>query len=104
MVELQAHCDIGEVAALSRLRDALLMPTAKGSGPESGDPPAGTPLVAITFRAASGDEQLEVHADGRRVDRAAGSEQTRELDAERMGAIRAALAETDWAALPSRLC
>jgi hypothetical protein len=100
VVELEAHCDIGDVAALSHLRDALFMPSAAGEAPGFADPPKGTPLVSVNF----GDELLEVYADGRRIDRAAGTTDERELDADRMGAIRAALAETDWAKLPSRLC
>jgi len=104
VVELEAGCDIGEVAALSRLRDALFMPDARGDAPGGEDPPDGTPLVAIAFRAPGGDEQLDVYADGRRVDRAGGNEKSQELSAGQLGAIRAAVAATDWAALPSRLC
>ena len=104
VVELEAGCDIGEVPALSRLRDALFMPGARGEAPGGENPPEGTPLVAITFRAPGGDEQLDVYADGRRVDRARGSESSQELSARQLGAIRAAVAETDWAALPRRLC
>ena len=48
---------------------------------------------------------LEIRADGRRVDRTpARGEQIQDLDADRMAAIRHALAAEDWAALPTRLC
>jgi hypothetical protein len=100
VVELEVRCDIAEVEALSHLRDALFMPSPAGRAPGFDDPPDGTPLVSVNF----GEELLEVYADGRRIDRAAGTTDERELDADRMGAIRAALAETDWAKLPSRLC
>jgi hypothetical protein len=106
VVELEAECEIGEVKALSRLRDAIFMPSAPPAGrvPKTDDPPKDTPLVSITFDAPNGKETLEVFADGRRVDNAGGRKQTRELDADRMASIRAAVAATDWAALPSRLC
>jgi hypothetical protein len=100
VVELEARCDIGEVAALSHLRDALFMPSPTAERPAADDPPAGTPLVSVNF----GDELLEVYADGKRIDRADGQETERRVDADRVNAIRAALAETDWAKLPSRLC
>lgn len=103
VVELAVPCDMGTVPALSRLRDALFMEGLKGDA-AGADPPAGTPLVAVTFDAPGGREELEVHADGRRVSRAGGKEQTSEVAPGQLGAIRAALAETDWAALPSRLC
>lgn len=104
VVELEALCDIGEVPALSSLRDALFMPGARGEAPAGDPPPDGTPLVAITFKAPGGDEQLDVYADGRRVDRAGGKESSQELSAGQLGAIHAAVAATDWAALPRRLC
>jgi hypothetical protein len=100
VVTLEAHCDIGDVKALSALRDALFMPEATGRRPPGEDPPDGTPLVSVNF----GDELLEVYADGRRVDRANGQETESDVGADRVNAIRAALAETDWAKLPSRLC
>jgi hypothetical protein len=106
-VELEARCEISEVVALDRLRDAIFMPTARPSSntAPAPDPPAGAPLVQITFTTPKGDEVLEVYPDGRRVDRAPGAgERVHELDADRMAAIRQALAETDWAALPARLC
>src|SRR4051812_32991320 len=66
VVTLEAHCDIGEVEALSALRDALFMPDPAAERPGAEDPPEGTPLVSVNF----GDELLEVFADGKRVDRA----------------------------------
>ena len=105
VVELEARCEIGEVPALSPLRDAIFMPTAPSGGRAAGDdPPKDTPLVSITFAAPKGEERLEVFADGRRVDTTGGREREQELDADRMAAIRAAVEQTDWAALPSRLC
>jgi hypothetical protein len=102
VVELEAPCDLAEVAALSKLRDAIFMPSAPpASAPPADDPPADTPLVAVTFGA---DEHLQVFADGRRVDRTPQGETEHELGADRIRAIRAALAATDWAALPQRLC
>jgi hypothetical protein len=106
-VELEARCEIGEVVALDHLRDAIFMPAARPTSGASAtsDPPAGTPLVRITFTTPKGDERLEVYPDGRRIDLApGGDERVHELDADRMAAIRQALAETDWAALPARLC
>ena len=105
VVELEARCEIGEVPALSPLRDAIFMPTAPPGGRAAGDdPPKDTPLVSIAFAAPKGEERLEVFADGRRVDTTGGREREQELDADRMAAIRAAVEQTDWAALPSRLC
>jgi hypothetical protein len=109
VVELHARCEIGDVEVLSALRDAIFMPAAPpaaGRGAPSGaDPPAGTPLVRITFAAKRGDEVLDVFADGRRIDRTpVGGDRVRELDDDRMAAIRQALDATDWSALPARLC
>jgi hypothetical protein len=100
VVTLEAHCDIGEVKALSALRDALFMPDPSAPRPPDDDPPDGTPLVSVNF----GEELLEVFPDGKRVDRANGLQTTKTVGADRVNAIRAALAETDWAKLPSRLC
>jgi hypothetical protein len=100
VVTLEAHCDIGEVKALSALRDALFMPDPTAERPPGEDPPEGTPLVSVNF----GEELLEVYPDGRRVDRAHGQESEKHVGAGRVNAIRAALAQTDWAKLPSRLC
>jgi hypothetical protein len=106
VVELEARCEIAEVPALRPLRDALFRTTAPpASGrPAEPDPPDTTPLVAIFFDAPKGQETLEVFADGRRIDRVAGTDKTRELSTDQLAAIRAALENTDWAALPSRLC
>lgn len=107
VVALEARCEIGEVAVLEALRDAIFLPSppsSTGAG-AAADPPRGTPLVRITFATAKGDEVLEVHPDGRRVDRTpARGEQVQSLDADRIAAIRHALAAEDWAALPARLC
>jgi hypothetical protein len=101
VVELEARCEIGQVPVLSPLRDAIFMPSAPPArGGAGDDPPQGTPLVSLVL----GDERLDVFADGRRVDTVGGDVREQELDADRMAAIRAALARTDWAALPSRLC
>ena len=100
VVTLEADCDIGEVGALSALRDALFMPDPTAQRPSATDPPGGTPLVSVNF----GEELLEVYADGRRIDRAHGRETETNVGADRVNAIRAALAKTDWAKLPSRLC
>ena len=58
VVELEARCEIGEVAALSPLRDAIFMPSSPTrSTPTQDDPPKDTPLVSIAFaqrRAAGG--------------------------------------------------
>jgi hypothetical protein len=109
LVALEARCEIGEVARLEALRNAIFLPNPPSSPPAgataTADPPAGTPLVRITFATPKGDEVLEVHPDGRRVDRTpARGEQAQELDADRMAAIRHALEAEDWAALPERLC
>jgi hypothetical protein len=107
LVALEARCEIGEVAHLDRLRDAIFAPAAPREPGQSsaGDPPAGTPLVRVTFAAPGGAEVLEVHADGRRVDRTpAHGERETQLASDRVAAIRAAVAGTDWAALPARLC
>ena len=105
VVELEARCEIGEVPALSPLRDAIFMPSSPATRGSAGDdPPKDTPLVSIVFASPQGDERLEVFADGRRVDTAGGDAREQELDPDRLAAIRAALARTDWAALPSRLC
>jgi hypothetical protein len=97
---LEAHCDIGEVRVLSALRDALFMPDPAARRPSAPDPPEGTPLVSVNF----GEELLEIYPDGRRIDRAHGQETETKVSADRVNAIRAALAQTDWAKLPRRLC
>ena len=75
VVELEARCDIGEVAALRAISDALFMDNATDEAPAGDDPPDGTPLVSVAF----GEEHLEVFADGKRVDRAGGKETTQKL-------------------------
>jgi hypothetical protein len=107
LVAREARCEVGEVARLEALRNAIFLPnppSSSGTG-STPDPPAGTPLVRVTFATPKGDEVLEVHPDGRRVDRTpAQGEQVQSLEADRMAAIRHALAAEDWAALPARLC
>lgn len=108
LVTLAAECEIGEVAVLDALRNAIFQPSppsTRSGGATAADPPDGTPLLRITFATDKGDEVLEIRADGRRVDRTpARGEQIQDLDADRMAAIRHALAAEDWAALPTRLC
>ena len=106
VVSLEVGCDVGEVAVLHALDDALFMTSAApGDAPAGDDPPEGTPLVRVTFAGRDGDDVLSVFADGRRVDRtAAGEISERRLGADQLAAVRRALAATDWGALPSRLC
>jgi hypothetical protein len=83
-VTLEVPCEIGEVGVLQPLRDALFLPTPKTDGAKVKLPPEGTPLVTLeyatgsTMRVSAGDE--------------------------REAAVRAALAGTEWAKLPARLC
>ena len=84
------------MAVLDALRDAIFLPSppsTRAGGAAAADPPDGTPLLRITFATDKGDEVLEIRADGRRVDRTpARGEQIQDLDADRMAAIRHALA------------
>ena len=74
---LEARCDIGEVEALSALRDALFMPDASGQAPRGRRPARGhAARVSVNF----GEELLEVYADGRRVDRANGQETEQDVE------------------------
>jgi hypothetical protein len=106
VVTLEVGCDVGDVAALRGLDDALFMTSAApGDAPAGEDPPPDTPLVRVTFSGSNGDDVLSVFADGRRVERSAAGETTRgRLDDDQLAAVRRALAATDWGALPSRLC
>jgi hypothetical protein len=106
VVSLEVGCDVGEVAVLHALDDALYMTSAApGDAPEGDDPPEGTPLVRVTFAGRDGDEVRSVFADGRLVDRTADGKTSEErVGADRLAAVRRALAATDWAALPPRLC
>jgi hypothetical protein len=106
VVALEVGCDVGDVAVLHALDDALFMSAAApGEAPAGDDPPEGTPLVRVTFSGREGDDVLSVFADGRRVERtAAGETSERRLGADQLAAVRRALAVTDWGALPSRLC
>jgi hypothetical protein len=106
VVSLEVGCDVGDVAALHALDDALFMErAAPGGAPAGEDPPDGTPLVRVTFSGRDGDDVLSVFADGRRVERsAAGETSERRLGDDQLAAVRRALAATDWGALPSRLC
>jgi hypothetical protein len=106
VVSLEVGCDVGEVAVLHGLDDALFMTSAApGDAPAGDDPPEGTPLVRVTFSGRDGDEVLSVFADGRRVERAADGEKSEDrVGADQLAAVRRALAATDWAALPTRLC
>jgi hypothetical protein len=106
VVSLEVGCDVGEVAALRGLDDALFMSTAApGDAPAGDDPPEHTPLVRVTFSGSDGDDVLSVFADGRRVERtAAGETSETRLGADQLAAVRRALAATDWDTLPSRLC
>ena len=72
VVSLEVGCDVGEVAVLHALDDALFMSTAPpGEAPAGDDPPEDTPLVRVTFSGRDGDDVLSVFADGRRVERTA---------------------------------
>jgi hypothetical protein len=106
VVSLDLGCDVGDVAALRALDDALFMTSAApGDAPAGDDPPTDTPLVRVTFSGRDGDDVLSVFADGRRVERtAAGESSERRMGSDQLAAVRRALAATDWAALPSRLC
>ncbi len=106
VVSLEVGCDVGEVAVLHALDDALYMPSAApGDAPEGDDPPEGTPLVRVTFAGRDGDEVRSVFADGRLVDRTADGKTSEDrVGADRLAAVRRALAATDWGALPARLC
>ena len=106
VVSLELGCDVGEVAVLRALDDALFMPSAApGDAPEGDDPPEGTPLVRVTFAGREGDEVRSVFADGRLVDRTPDGKTSEDrVGADRLAAVRRALAATDWGALPSRLC
>ena len=86
-VTLDVPCDMGDVPVLAELRDALFMPSPSATAPRLEDPPAGTPLVRIEF---SSGETHAVAADSGEPGRA--------------DAVKAALAATDWAKLPRRLC
>lgn len=83
----EVPCDMGDVAVLSPLRDALFMPSPSASAPRFADPPSGTPLVRIEF------------ADGETHAVAADEDEPGRADA-----VKAALAATDWKKLPPRLC
>ncbi len=83
-VTLEVPCDIGDVEVLQPLRDALFLPSPKTDGRKVALPPKGTPL--LTLRYANGSAVSVEEGD------------------EREPAVRAALARTDWAKLPSRLC
>jgi hypothetical protein len=106
VVALEVGCEVGDVAVLHALDDALFMSAAApGETPAGDDPPEGTPLVRVTFSGRGGDDVLSVFADGRRVERtAAGETSERRLGADQLAAVRRALATNDWGALPSRLC
>jgi hypothetical protein len=83
-VTLEVPCEIGEVDVLQPLRDALFLPEPKTSGAKVELPPRGTPLLTLEY--------------------ATGSRMTVSEGDEREAAVRAALARTEWAKLPSRLC
>lgn len=106
VVSLEVGCNVGEVAVLHALEDALFMTSAApGDAPEGDEPPEGTPLVRVTFAGRDGDAVLSAFADGRRVERAADGELTEgRFGADQLAAVRRALAATDWGALPPRLC
>ncbi|MDA0183296.1 hypothetical protein OJ997_23495 [Solirubrobacter phytolaccae] len=86
-VKLQVPCDMGDVAVLADLRDALFMPSPSATASRFPDPPSGTPLVRIEF--ADGETHAVAADDG---------------EPGRADAVKAALAGTDWAKLPPRLC
>ena len=70
VVELEARCEIGEVPALSPLRDAIFMPSAPAArGGAGDDPPEDTPLVSIAFASPKGEERLEGIVQEDRQDR-----------------------------------
>ena len=83
-VTLEVPCDIGDVEVLQPLRDALFLPSPKTDGTKVALPPKGTPLLTLEY--------------------ATGSAVSIKEGDEREPAVRAALARTDWAKLPSRLC
>ncbi len=104
VVRREAQCDIADVKVLQRVRDAIFIKDSAADRPSAKDPPDGTPLVSILFKNPKGEERLEVFADGRRVDHTADGKDTHHLGADQLNAVRAALAGTDWAKLPPRLC
>jgi hypothetical protein len=106
VVSLEVGCEVGDVAVLHALDDALFMSSAApGDAPAGDDPPEGTPLVRVTFAGRDGDEVLSVFGDGRRVSRAPDGQTTEDrVGADQLAAVRRALAATDWGALPPRLC
>jgi hypothetical protein len=83
-VRLDVPCEIGEVEVLQPLRDALFLPEPRRDGAKVPLPPSGTPLVTLKY--------------------ATGSELTVSAGDDREAAVRAALAGTEWAKLPPRLC
>jgi hypothetical protein len=109
VMEFQVDCEIAQVDALNSLDRAIfgpaVSPGSKVSAKTLSLPPPGTPLIRITFTKQKGNEVLDIFPDGRRVQRLPSGEVTvRKLEPARLAAIRKALAETDWAALPKRLC
>lgn len=106
VVTLEVGCDVGEVDTLRALDDALFMTSAApGDTPAGADPPPDTPLIRVTFSGRDGDDVVSVFADGRRVEiSSAGETSESSLGGDQIAAVRRALAATDWAALPSRLC
>jgi hypothetical protein len=102
-------CEPGSVPQLQGVVAALF-----GSGdaepPAGADtvepPPEGTPLAEVAFRRDGEEfERLRVYGDGRQTQVLDG--ERRELDplpADRVRALRAAIAAVGWDALPERLC
>jgi hypothetical protein len=102
----------GEVAQVPALAGALralfhqeaIAPEGEGE-PGPHPPPADVPLVEVAFR-SEGEEidRLQVFDDGRQVElRDGATEDPGTLSPERMRAIRSALRDVDWPALPQRI-
>jgi hypothetical protein len=102
----------GEVAQVPVLAGALralfhaeaTAPEGEGE-PGSNGPPGDVPLVEVAFR-SEGEEidRLQIFDDGRQVElRGGAAEDPGRLSPERMRAIRSALRQVGWRALPQRV-
>jgi hypothetical protein len=108
VVERHVGCPMAQVPTLATLRNVLFNPDSippKDAPAAEPAPPDGTPLVEIEFLQPDSRYVSRFYADGRRDEtRPEGEKRLEDATPEHLAAIHAAIASSDFAALPEPVC
>jgi hypothetical protein len=108
LVERHVDCPVAKVPALATLRNVLFNPDSippQDAPADEQDPPGGTPLAEVEFLQGDTRYVSRFYADGRRDQtRPEGEKKLEDATPEHMAAIRAAIANSDFASLPEPVC